>query len=571
MSDGPTDDRPVDDELGRFLRDEVPGPGPGYWEEIDRRLAAAADGAPPTVEISGDGRDTDAEVIRLTDMTMRPESRFSNAGPLLAAAAAVLIVVAGAGFLLTRGGDDGLTEVATDDGATTDDGSTDDGATTDDGAAIGDADDGGESGEGTAVAPPAIRWCYQGGELGQGVTAYADLSAPLAEEPTVRISARTVLGDETFYEVVEGTAFPDGGTVDGEFVDLATGARFPAMFVSVTEDSLTLADDVFVEPAECAALADDIADIDANLATLADEISDGTDVEALPADTPLVWDIDADGEVFGRSEPGLGAEIVRTYQRTDTNLFGTGQRATADDITWIEIDGTPDAASGSTWWVREDVLVATGPHDGPPVDGEVTALPDRDAGVRYTTAAIDGRDQPGFVNETTSSFPAESYLIATGARAIIDEMEWTEVERADGAGVAWVLTPELFRPETIDGGESFTFTSPTGNIACVMSDFAGFGVSCWIGDKDWEIEQPTDDPFCAESDWGNAVDVAADGTSFPCYTDLAWDLQADALPYGLVVELGPYRCQSAEGGVACQNDSGQGFVVNRSEVIRFGS
>ena len=27
-----------DDELGRFLRGEVPEPGPGYWEEIEARL-----------------------------------------------------------------------------------------------------------------------------------------------------------------------------------------------------------------------------------------------------------------------------------------------------------------------------------------------------------------------------------------------------------------------------------------------------------------------------------------------------------------------------------------------------
>jgi hypothetical protein len=278
-----------------------------------------------------------------------------------------------------------------------------------------------------------------------------------------------------------------------------------------------------------------------------------------------VWDVDADGRVFGRTQPGLDQEIVRIYERDDTNLFGTGRRATTDDATWVEIDGTPDAASQSTWWVQEAVLVAVGPAESFNEAG-VTALPDVAPSAWFTSDMVDGRDQPGFVNEPSSTFPAQSYLIATGVRAIADEMEWIEVERADGQARAWVLVKELVIPVTIDGGESFAFTSPDGNIACVLSDLAA---SCWIGAKAWEIEQPTDDPDCAVSDWGNAVDVTAGRVFFPCYTDLIWDLNAAPLNDGLEVEVEPFHCQSAEAGITCQNDAGQGFVLSASNVTTF--
>ncbi len=116
----------------------------------------------------------------------------------------------------------------------------------------------------------------------------------------------------------------------------------------------------------------------------------------------------------------------------------------------------------------------------------------------------------------------------------------------------------------IDGGVH-AFTSPSGNIACLMD---GFSVSCWIGEKSWTIEQPAG-PECAESDWGNAVDLSTDGPSFPCYTDFGWNPEAPAMPYGFSVELGPFRCDSAETGVTCTNTSGNGFTVAKAAVELF--
>lgn len=116
----------------------------------------------------------------------------------------------------------------------------------------------------------------------------------------------------------------------------------------------------------------------------------------------------------------------------------------------------------------------------------------------------------------------------------------------------------------IDGGVH-EFTSPSGNIACVMDQFS---VSCWIGEKNWTIEQPPGHD-CAESDWGNVVDLSHDGPSFPCYTDFGWNPSAPAMAYGVAVELGPFRCDSAETGVTCRNASGNGFTVARAAVNLF--
>lgn len=113
----------------------------------------------------------------------------------------------------------------------------------------------------------------------------------------------------------------------------------------------------------------------------------------------------------------------------------------------------------------------------------------------------------------------------------------------------------------IEGGVH-EFTSPSGNIACVVSERSA---SCWISEKDWTIQQP-DGPDCDISDWGNAVDVTADGAEFPCYTDFGWNPSAPAMAYGNAVELGPFRCASAESGVTCRHSNGAGFSVARAAV-----
>ena len=121
-------------------------------------------------------------------------------------------------------------------------------------------------------------------------------------------------------------------------------------------------------------------------------------------------------------------------------------------------------------------------------------------------------------------------------------------------------TGQIVRP-----GDIGTFTSPSGNIACNMST-AG-GVSCWIGEKQWTIDESSE-PDC-EFDFGNAVDVTDAGVSFPCYSDFGWDRDGPVLAYGDRMVVGEFSCTSAENGVTCANQDEVGFRVARAEVVVF--
>lgn len=96
-----------DDELGEFLRGEIPEPGPGYWDEFDSRIAAIDHDRVRNAHVEerdGDDTHTDAEVIRLTDMnnSRTPRTIPGASWRLLSAAAAVLFVI-GIAFGLGRG------------------------------------------------------------------------------------------------------------------------------------------------------------------------------------------------------------------------------------------------------------------------------------------------------------------------------------------------------------------------------------------------------------------------------------------------------------------------------------
>lgn len=91
-----------DDELGEFLRSEVPEPGADYWSNIDSML----DGVESQREEIVTNVQTDDNVIRLTDMTVtqtppvtHPQNRSAR---LLVAAALVVVVGFGMVFAINR-------------------------------------------------------------------------------------------------------------------------------------------------------------------------------------------------------------------------------------------------------------------------------------------------------------------------------------------------------------------------------------------------------------------------------------------------------------------------------------
>jgi hypothetical protein len=116
----------------------------------------------------------------------------------------------------------------------------------------------------------------------------------------------------------------------------------------------------------------------------------------------------------------------------------------------------------------------------------------------------------------------------------------------------------------LDPARSASFTSPSGNIACLMT--ADYGASCWISEKQWTIDQPRE-PGCEEFDYGNAVDVTGSGVVFPCYSDFGWNPSAPALEYGNSMQVGDFACASEPEGVTCLNGRGEGFRLARAEVL----
>ncbi len=167
-------------------------------------------------------------------------------------------------------------------------------------------------------------------------------------------------------------------------------------------------------------------------------------------------------------------------------------------------------------------------------------------------------------DSSTTADPTTTTSIATTTVSTTTVTTATSTSVAEAANDEETTTTasEEVAIEVIRPGDFGSFTSPSGNIACSMS--VEFGASCFILEQQWTIEQPSG-PDCAESDWGSAVDLTATGVSYPCYTDLAWDLGAPALAYGSRMEVGEISCTSRRSGMTCENASG-GFEMARAQL-----
>ncbi|MEM9200058.1 MAG: hypothetical protein AAGC53_00280 [Actinomycetota bacterium] len=109
-----------DDELGAFLRSEIPDAGVGYWDAIDARIEAAAAVEVPKVTPT-EPVQTEAEVVRLTGMQTTTESLRNRRTPLLAAMAAAIVLIGGLAFVVNRGDDSTTTIDPAIDGSAPDD------------------------------------------------------------------------------------------------------------------------------------------------------------------------------------------------------------------------------------------------------------------------------------------------------------------------------------------------------------------------------------------------------------------------------------------------------------------
>ncbi|MEL6985301.1 MAG: DUF6636 domain-containing protein [Actinomycetota bacterium] len=211
------------------------------------------------------------------------------------------------------------------------------------------------------------------------------------------------------------------------------------------------------------------------------------------------------------------------------------------------------------------LLVAVGCGGGSDDDADDAA----DQSTPSTTASSDASSSTSSLVASTVSASTNDTTGSTATTGSTTESSSTTANSTTSSSSTTTSVSTTTAPTTteilvIEGGVH-EFTSPSGNIACAMGEVL---VSCWISEKNWTIDQP-DGPDCEISDWGNAVDLTADGPGFPCYTDFGWNPSAPALAYGNAVELGSFRCDSAQTGVTCRHSSGSGFTVARAAVQLF--
>ncbi len=127
--------------------------------------------------------------------------------------------------------------------------------------------------------------------------------------------------------------------------------------------------------------------------------------------------------------------------------------------------------------------------------------------------------------------------------------------------------PEL-DPEVETDPQLFdAFRTPSGNIACILSDE---GARCDIAERNWNAPRPAGCP--RELDFGQGLTVAdGDGPgTVVCAGDTTLDPSAPVLGYGESTSVGDFTCASEEDGVTCRDDGdNRGFFISKQSYRLF--
>ncbi|MCK5756621.1 MAG: hypothetical protein KAH46_28340 [Mycobacterium sp.] len=115
------------------------------------------------------------------------------------------------------------------------------------------------------------------------------------------------------------------------------------------------------------------------------------------------------------------------------------------------------------------------------------------------------------------------------------------------------------------GADLVGFTSPSGNIGCILSDGT---VRCDVAERDWAPPpRPSDCPDF--TDYGQGITLGTTGrASFVCAGDTALG-SGPALPYGQFEAGGGVSCTSEPSGMRCSNSDGHGFTISRQDYTLF--
>lgn len=116
--------------------------------------------------------------------------------------------------------------------------------------------------------------------------------------------------------------------------------------------------------------------------------------------------------------------------------------------------------------------------------------------------------------------------------------------------------------ETGAPGEFSSFDTPSGNIACGVSER---GAECEVRDYTWKLPpRPAD---CVDADWIGGLSVGKDGQPASvgsCQTDTVFG-SGKVLAYGHALRVGGVQCASYRTGVECVVvGSRHGFFVSKA-------
>lgn len=108
-----------------------------------------------------------------------------------------------------------------------------------------------------------------------------------------------------------------------------------------------------------------------------------------------------------------------------------------------------------------------------------------------------------------------------------------------------------------------TFSSPTGNIGCLLSTQVA---RCDLAEREWE--PPAAPETCTET-WGQGLTVGDAAAGPTCARSSVLGAE-QLLDYGRSVSQGVYTCTSSESGMRCENTAtGHGFSVSRQSYTLF--
>jgi len=113
-------------------------------------------------------------------------------------------------------------------------------------------------------------------------------------------------------------------------------------------------------------------------------------------------------------------------------------------------------------------------------------------------------------------------------------------------------------PADLEVTELTAFTSPSGNIGCIIDPRT---VRCDIAEREW---QPPKKPAKCELDFGQGISLGAgEPAAFVCAGDTALG-DGEPLPYGQSIAAGLLRCESEQSGMSCADiETGRGFTISK--------